>query len=91
MGFNTADQRKHTVRSRISIREQSALDTLRLQQATWPDEQIVRILTEDLAIEAYRLSEPLKREFGGHDQLGKFLAYWRAIRRGLVNGSNQAH
>lgn len=55
----------------------SAIDALfaavpDLQHSRWPDEKL-RLLTEDLAQLAFRLSSPLKQEFG---QLSTFLAYW---------------
>jgi len=64
-------------------------DTAHLKETTWTDEELARIDTEELATEAFKLSEPLKREFGGWNGLGAFLAYWHALRKGLVNGFNR--
>ncbi|MCE3225221.1 MAG: hypothetical protein K0S58_3401 [Nitrospira sp.] len=92
MALNMAGQRKNTVPTAISLREQFALDTLQLQQATWADEKLARIDTEDLALEAYMLSDPLKREFGGEEGREVYLAYWRALRRkGGINGCSRRH
>lgn len=57
----------------------------KLMRATWPDEELVLLCTEDRAAKAFKLSGPLQKEFGGEKRLARFLAYWRALRMGLIN------
>ena len=89
MAFDMTDQKKTKPPKALSMREQFAHDTLQLKQATWADERLAKIETEDLAIEAYLLSDPLKREFGGEHGQEAYLAYWRNLRKGNINGGRQ--